>query len=331
MDQQDPPAAAGARLYSDPKTEIVLHLGLHCTDEEKLIWSLRRDKAMLEGRNIAVPRRRFFTSILREFTTQRLKGARAGLAEQEELFQRLIGTAQIDRLVLSYDSFLGAPDRICAEGTLYPKAGRKALDLRNLFPDNRIAFLCAVKNPVTFLADLYRRVGDAGSFDDFVGQVDLSRFRWSNVIARIREATPDVPITVWANEDTPFVWGEVLRTAAGLAPDRELTGRFDVARSIMTEEGRAAFDAYVAEALAGRLACGARRRDLPRPFRPARRGRGNADTTGAVGRGGRHADRPLRRGSRAHRVDARRDVSRALSRDFGKSGAVTAFPPVDMR
>ncbi|WP_139214926.1 hypothetical protein [Palleronia marisminoris] len=247
MAHQDPPAAVGARRYSDPDTGIVLHLGVHCTDDEKLIWSLRRDKGMLEGMNIAVPRRRFFTSILREFTTQRLKGARAGLADQEELFRRLIGTTRVERLVLSYDSFLGAPDRICADGTLYPQAGRKALDLHNLFPDNRIEFLCAVKNPVTFLADLYRRVDDGGSFDDFAERIDMSRFRWSDMIARIRDATPDVPITVWANEDTPLVWGDVLRAAAGVAPDHAMTGRFDVARSILTDEGCAAFDAYVAQ------------------------------------------------------------------------------------
>lgn len=246
MDQQDPPAAPGARRYSDPETEIVLHLGVHCTDEEQLIWSLRRDKAMLEGMNIAVPRRRFFTSILREFTTQRLKGARAGLADQEELFRRLVDTAQIDRLILSYDSFLGAPDRICAEGTLYPRAGRKALDLRNLFPDNEIEFLCAVRNPVTFLADLFRKV-EGDSLDDLAGQIDLARFRWSDVIARIREATPDVPITVWANEDTPFVWGEVLCAAAGVETEHEMSGRFDIARSIMTDEGGAALDAYLAQ------------------------------------------------------------------------------------
>ncbi|WP_375261992.1 hypothetical protein [Palleronia sp.] len=247
MDQHDPETKTGARAYSDPEVEIVLHVGVHCTDDEMLIWSLRRDKDMLEGMEIGVPRRRFFTSILREFTTERLKGAHAGLDDQEELFRRLIGTERRERLIFSYDSFLGAPDRVWGERTLYPQAGRKTSHLRNLFPDNEAEFLCAVKNPVTFMADLYRKVNGHGSFDEFVGQVDLARFRWSDVIARMHEATPDAPITVWAHEDTPFVWGKVLRAAAGIEPEHEMTGRFDVARSIMTDEGAAAFDAYIAQ------------------------------------------------------------------------------------
>ena len=247
MNQSELTAATARRLYSDPDIEIVLHLGVHCTDDEKLIWSLRRDKDMLEGMKIAVPRRRFFTSILREFTTQRLKGQPADLDQQEELFHRLIDTAQIDRLILSYDSFLGAPDRVCRDNTLYPQAGRKALDLRNLFPDNRIEFLCAVKNPLTFVADLSRRLDGAEGFETLAGRVDLARFRWSDVIAKMRDATPGVPITVWANEDTPLVWGDVLRAAAGMEPGHEMSGRFDIARAIMTEEGCAAFDAYIAQ------------------------------------------------------------------------------------
>lgn len=247
MDQHDLPKTTLARAFSDPYAEIVFHLGVHCTDDEKLIWSLRRDKDMLESMEIGVPRRRFFTSLLREFTTERLKGAPAGLDDQEELFRHLIGTERRERLVFSYDSFLGAPDRVCGEGTLYPQAGPKASSLRNLFPDNQVEFLCAVKNPVTFLADLYRKVNGQGSFEEFAGQVDLAHFRWSDVIARIREATPDAPITVWAHEDTPFVWGKVLQAAAGIEPAHEMTGRFDIVRSIMTEEGCSAFDAYIAQ------------------------------------------------------------------------------------
>ena len=234
------------RVYSDPDTEVVLHVGFICTDDEKLLWSLRRDKPLLEEKAIAVPRQKFFTGVLREFATRRLKGEPAGLADQEELFERLIGTTLVDRLVLSYDSFMSAPGRVCRDGGIYVNAADKARELRNLFPDCDVEFMCAVRNPATFLPALYRRVGPVVDFETFLGRVDLRTLRWSDVIQRMREGVPDAPITVWANEDTPFVWNEVLRRAAGLDPGHAMTGRFEVAREIMTDAGRSAFDAYVA-------------------------------------------------------------------------------------
>ena len=234
------------RVYSDPDTRIVLHLGAHCTGEDRLIFSLKRDMTLLDRQNVGVLRQKFFTDLVRDFTTQRLKGRAATLPEQEELFQRLIGTHLVDRLVLSYDSFLAGPQRVLAAGGIYVNAEQKTRELRNLFPDNRVELMLAMRNPATFLPALFAKVRDALSIEEFVGGIDPFSLRWSQVIAQIQQGAPDAPITVWCNEDTPFVWGTVLRAALGITGDEMLDGQFDIAKEILTETGRSAFETYLA-------------------------------------------------------------------------------------
>lgn len=237
---------ANQRVYSDPETHVVFHLGAHCTGEDSLIFSLKRDKSLLEKYNLGVLRQKFFTDILREYTTELLRGRAADLSEQEHLFQSLIGTNLVDRLVLSYDSFLSGPQRVLAAGGLYVNADQKARELRNCVPDNPVSFMLAIRNPATFLPAMFAKVSEAQDIEDFLGAIDPFSIRWSQVIAQIREGAPDAPITVWCNEDTPFVWGKVLRSGFGIAGEEMLDGQFDIAKDIMTEQGRAAFRSYVA-------------------------------------------------------------------------------------
>ena len=236
---------AVSRVYSDPETCVVLHLGARCTCDERLIFSLKRDKDLLDRLNTAVLRQKFFTATVRDFTTERLRGRLATIPEQEELFEALIGTHLVDRLVLSYESFMAAPPRVLAAGGLYVNADQKARELRNLFADNAVDFLLTIRNPASFLPALFAMVGDAQDIDTFLGKIDVFSLRWSQVIAQIQQGAPDVPITVWCNEDAPFVWGKVLRTAMGIKTPDMLDGQFDIAKEIMTEQGRTAFEAYV--------------------------------------------------------------------------------------
>ena len=48
--------------------------------------------------------------------------------------------------------------------------------------------------------------------------VDPGAFRWTDMVKRLREAHPDMPMTIWCNEDTPLIWAQVVREMAGLDP-----------------------------------------------------------------------------------------------------------------
>ena len=60
------------------------------------------------------------------------------------------------------------------------------------------------------------------------------------------ETVPDMKITCWCHEDTPLIWGEVMRELAGLSPEHRLDGEFDMLTDIMSPEGMRRFEAYLA-------------------------------------------------------------------------------------
>ncbi|MFQ5439422.1 MAG: hypothetical protein ACE5DK_11405, partial [Paracoccaceae bacterium] len=58
-----------------------------------------------------------------------------------------------------------------------------------------------------------------------------------SVIARISQENPGIPLTVWSNEDTPFIWYDILAALAGLPDSAPLTGHDDFLAAIMKPEG----------------------------------------------------------------------------------------------
>ena len=80
-----------------------------------------------------------------------------------------------------------------------------------------------------------------------MGQCDLRKFSWSNLVARMRQAVPDAPFVCWANEDTPLIWPEVLETVAGHEKETMLDGREDLLSEVMTETGFKRLRAYMAK------------------------------------------------------------------------------------
>ena len=71
--------------------------------------------------------------------------------------------------------------------------------------------------------------------------------RWSEMITRVRAAIPDIPITVWCNEDTPLIWGQILREMAGVEATEHLIGEHALLREIMSREGFKRFETYLTE------------------------------------------------------------------------------------
>ena len=60
---------------------------------------------------------------------------------------------------------------------------------------------------------------------------------WSEMLVRFREAVPESPLTTWCNEDTPLIWGEVMREMAGLDALHPLDGVDDLIEDLMDPAG----------------------------------------------------------------------------------------------
>jgi limonene-1,2-epoxide hydrolase len=226
--------------------KVVYHIGLHCTDEDRALRCLLRNAGELSGRGTIVPSPGRFRPVLRKAMVE-LRGAPAPREMQEAVLDAVMDADRAERLVFSSDSFLCVPARAVSEGVLYPQAAERAVWIRNLFPERPAEFVFALRNPATWLPALQARFAAEESFADVLARIEPERLSWPDMVRRFRDAVPGSEITVWADEDTPLIWPEVLGALSAHPAPETLEGAGDFAESLMEEDGQARMRAWLAE------------------------------------------------------------------------------------
>lgn len=223
---------------------ITFHMGAHCTDEGQILRCLLANRAALvaEGIEIAEPSR--YRPVFGE-TLNALRGAPASAEVQQTMLDAVLTEDAPEHVVFSHDAYLGIPARVLENGRFYPIAAAKTAAVRNLFPDHEASFALALRNPATFLPALRGKLKDVAPVD-FARMIDPLDIRWSELVAAIRARNPDVPITVWCNEDTPLIWYEVLQAVSRHPPEMVLAGRDDFVSRLMSDEGMRRMTDYLA-------------------------------------------------------------------------------------
>lgn len=223
---------------------IVYHLGAHCTDEDRLVRCLLKNRATLADQGIIIPSPTRYRKLMRDTAVQ-LKGHAASEETQAMLLEQIMDEPYADRLVLSWDSFLSFPAWVVRD-TFYSFAGERIRAFTQIFPEIEAEFHLALRNPATFLPALKKRIQERGH-EDVTFETDPLHLRWSDAVAQIKNHNPGVPLTVWCDEDTPLIWPEVLQTVSGHAPGTQLEDSDEVLAMILTEAGLARMRAYCAQ------------------------------------------------------------------------------------
>ena len=223
--------------------DIVFHIGANCTDGEKLIRSLALNTNQLAAIGTAVPNPTRYRRLLRE-TMEGLAGNPPAPGTRESLLAAILDDQSSTRLVMSNPTFMCLPSRVFEGGEFYAVAALKLRALRSLFPDDAIQLHLAIRNPATFVPAIWEQVKRA-NFNAFMAGMRPTSILWSEVVSLIRRTLPDVPLTVWCNEDTPLIWGTLLRQLSGLGPDDPVKGEYDLLATIMSTEGMARFQKYL--------------------------------------------------------------------------------------
>lgn len=226
--------------------QVVYHLGAHCTDEDRILRCLLRNKGRLAGAGIVVPGPGRYRPLLRE-TLVALRGGAASAEVQEILLDAVMEEDRAGRLVFCNDYFLGIAPRVVGDAGFYASAPRRVAALANLFPQAATEATLGLRNPATLIPALLARMKDA-SYDELMAGTDPESLSWLQVIRAIRAANPEVGLTVWCNEDLPLIWPEVLRAVAGTGPEAELAGDWDLVASLVSAEGMAELEARIGAA-----------------------------------------------------------------------------------
>lgn len=227
--------------------QVILHAGAHCTDESKLLKTLFKNRAAFEARGISMPRPRQYRQLLSatvKALAKRSVGPDSRLAFLDAILDR--EADDVDRLILHSENFFCVPKIAVNKSRIYPQAGSRMALLAQLLEGDQVELFLGIRNPATHLPAMFAATPH-DTFLDFIDGCDPRDIYWSELINSIREEAPTVPITVWCNEDTPLIWGEIIREMAGLSAGEPIEGRFDLLSEIMSKEGMTRFEAYLAD------------------------------------------------------------------------------------
>jgi hypothetical protein len=179
---------------------IVYHLGAHCTDEDRLIRCLLKNRAALAEEGIIVPSPTRYRKLLRDTAVQ-LRGAAASEETQAVILDQIMEEASADRLILSWENFMSFPVW-AVTSQLYEHAGERLQAFAQIFPDIEAEFHLAIRNPATLVPGLKAKVEAKG--ESLVASDPLS-LSWAGVVRQIIRINPGIPVTVWCDEDVPLI------------------------------------------------------------------------------------------------------------------------------
>lgn len=222
---------------------IVYHLGAHCTDEERLLRCLLKNRGALAEEGIIIPGPAKYRTLLRD-TAMTLKGQPAAHETQTLVLDQILTETDAERLILSWDNFLGYAQGAVRRG-IYSAGAERMRAFCQIFPEAETEFHLAIRNPATFVPAVFQKQ-HGRAYDEFMDGVDVETLRWSTLIAALRDANPDVPVTVWCDEDTPLLWPEVLQTVSGHSDEITLTDTDDLLGTIMSADGMQRMANYMA-------------------------------------------------------------------------------------
>ncbi|WBU56975.1 hypothetical protein [Paracoccus sediminicola] len=212
--------------------EIVYHVGAHGTDQERVLRTLLRNREALWGKGIEIPAPNRYRGVFGE-AINALKGGVATDEIQEMLLDAVMDSDKAGRVILSQTGFLGLPKRALSPEGLYAKGHQRILGLSNLFPEAVVEFFLGVVHPARQIAEVVRMSG--GNYHDVAGGLDPRQMRWAPMIQMVLQTVPDREIVVWAQEDLPFIWPELLRRLAGVAQDTPLHGDDAILADLLPE------------------------------------------------------------------------------------------------
>lgn len=215
--------------------QMVFHLGVHGTDNDRLLKTLlnNRDWLMQHGTDVITPNRH---RGLFEEALMSLKGGPATAEMQQIMLDAVLHSDAPDRAIFSTPTFMGAPGRVVGQTGLYPQMGARAAALANLFPDHKAEFFLAIRNPAMLIAEVLPIFTGGGYHVLMQGRHPLD-LRWRNPIQALLRAVPGRRVVIWCHEDVPLIWPEIARLVGNIPSDAPLMGGTMYLEEILGEAG----------------------------------------------------------------------------------------------
>lgn len=237
--------------------QINFHAGVHGAEEDRLFKTLLRNSALLLTHDTLVPGPSRYRALLQDSLAALGNSDQPPAPDARDILIDAIldeesGATHMEpkRMILSNANLLGLQRYGLRDGEIYRSAPERIALLAQLFSGDRIEIWMGLRNPALWIPDLVRSQNGAVSTvarDAVLGNREPTTVRWSDFLKQIRAAAPEVGLTVWATEDTPLLWGHLIREISGLPPLTQIKGAFDILSQVMHPDGMKRFRAYLSE------------------------------------------------------------------------------------
>lgn len=223
---------------------VTLHIGTHFTASRYLDKVLEANMSTLSEAGVHVPTQRHARSVLIGMLKE-LDGLPPIFEEEQAVLDRLLGKSPADKILL-WDDRWSAPLRNAFEGDhLYAPMARIAPRVAELFSCSEFQISLSVMNPAVFLEFARRSDTVPKHIADFLSRVSPDTLSWRDTIDALRHKLPNVQILIWAEEDAPLIWPNVIRRLAHLPEGAPLTGHHLPAAHLLEAEGLTRLKTYL--------------------------------------------------------------------------------------
>ncbi|CUH79164.1 hypothetical protein TRM7557_02222 [Tritonibacter multivorans] len=223
--------------------KVIIHPGAHGTNEDRLTKTLLRNRDRFLAKGCMVPGPAKYRVLLKECVA----AARVhppSPAACEVLWDAILEGEQASRVVLTNQHFFGSQRDALENQRFYPEAGPRLRALETLLPDDEIELMMAIRSPIGFLPAMLEKA-HPNRRAAVLSSADLTKMRWSELFIRIRQAVPNMAVTVWCQEDLPLLWPQLLRRFGGLEDGAWIAGGMDILGEILSPEGLTRLRAYL--------------------------------------------------------------------------------------
>ncbi len=223
--------------------KVIIHPGAHGTNEDRLTKTLLRNRDRFLAKGCMVPGPNKYRVLLKECVAAARVHAPSPAA-CDVLWDAILEGEKATRVVLTNQHFFGSQREALENQKFYPEAGPRLRALQALLPDDEIELMMAIRSPIGFLPAMLEHA-HPNRRASVLSSADLTQMRWSELFIRIRQAVPNIAITVWCQEDVPLLWPQLLRRFGGLEEGAGVAGSLSILREILSDEGFSRLRSYL--------------------------------------------------------------------------------------
>ncbi len=216
--------------------KIAIHAGAAFTDEGRMMKLFKANAQTIDSCHGGVWGFRVYKRIFRPVLNAPQDQSAISLAREgfDELIAKKSG---LERAVLCGMEYLGETPTTIMDGQFYPLAGQRLAALDRVFDADSVEVFIGLCNPGSFISRVLMSMPEADR-QELIETTDLSGLTWMHLVDDIRDLAPNVKLTLWCNEDTPLIWGDIARLIAGLPEDAPLIEEYAFLSSLVSDLGK---------------------------------------------------------------------------------------------